>query len=244
MSHHFYTTLATYYDKIYGHHDSILEAGFLIKVIDNYLKSDGKKLLDLCCGTGNHGDLLQKKGFTVTGVDLNEEMLEQARKKNSEVQYIKDDMKKLSIENNFDIIVCFLNGILYNQNLSELKKTLAWCFDHLNKGGVLIFDAFDKVAAMIDQKEDTLIYKDEETDMKYFPEWTYDTVSNRLNLKIEFDLNGKKIIDLHQMGAFSLDEIVSTLEGIGFKVSLLERKFEEVLKYSGEYYDAVFVCNR
>ncbi|MFK4997630.1 class I SAM-dependent methyltransferase [Bacillus sp. N9] len=41
----------------------------------------GSRLLDLACGTGELAILLAKEGFTVTGVDLSDEMLSVARRK-------------------------------------------------------------------------------------------------------------------------------------------------------------------
>ena len=72
--------LAAYYDEIYGFKNYEKEAGKLKALIARYKKLNGRKLLDVACGTGNHIAFLKRK-FLVEGIDSSPDMLRVARKK-------------------------------------------------------------------------------------------------------------------------------------------------------------------
>jgi ubiquinone/menaquinone biosynthesis C-methylase UbiE len=55
------------------------------------LKS-GKKVLDIGCGAGKVSDYLFKKGYSVTGIDINIKALKEARKINKNINYKKADI--------------------------------------------------------------------------------------------------------------------------------------------------------
>ncbi|PIQ78422.1 hypothetical protein COV82_01005 [Candidatus Peregrinibacteria bacterium CG11_big_fil_rev_8_21_14_0_20_46_8] len=241
MAHHFYTTFAKYYDKIYSNHNIQQETAFLLDLIRQYKIAPNNKLLDVCCGTGMHAEEFQAAGLQVTGMDLNEKMLEQARPKSGMVNYLEADMKNFHLEEKFGTIFCFLNSILYNKNSDELKNTLQRFYDHLEPGGILVFDAFDKASAAQASNEQAYEYSDSNVTLRYSPEWFYDRSENKLRLEITFKINEEVILDFHEMGAFSLDEIYEILKKIGFEVTLLERDFNQIKPYSGQWHDAIFV---
>ena len=60
---------AHYYDKFYAFKDYASEVERLLAVIDTRLRSGGKQLLDVACGTGHHIEHL-KTHFEVEGLDL------------------------------------------------------------------------------------------------------------------------------------------------------------------------------
>ena len=75
-----YREIASYYDLIYSWKDYKKEAKKIKKLILKYKKSDGNELLDIACGTGKHLEYL-KNTFSCMGVDINEEMINIAKKK-------------------------------------------------------------------------------------------------------------------------------------------------------------------
>ena len=58
-----YKELAKYYDLIYLSKDYKKESQQLMRIIKKYKKSEGKKLLDVACGTGGHLKFLEKSGL-------------------------------------------------------------------------------------------------------------------------------------------------------------------------------------
>ena len=86
-----YKELAKYYDLIYSWKNYKKEVNKIEKLIKEYKKSDGIKLLDVACGTGKHLEYF-KENFSCTGIDLNEEMISIARNNISDVDFKLADM--------------------------------------------------------------------------------------------------------------------------------------------------------
>lgn len=68
----------------------------------------GQRLLDLACGTGDLYEFVKSKGYEYVGVDVSDDMLEQARAKHPRVKFEKGDATKLSGGGlgKFDAILC------------------------------------------------------------------------------------------------------------------------------------------
>lgn len=242
MTHLFYTKLAEHYDKVYHYINYDKQAEFFAKLIKIYNKSKNKNVLDVACGTGTHANLLQKIGFSVTGLDISKEMLREAKKKNPKVNFVLGDMKNPKLKERFGTIICFFNSILYNKNKEEMETALKNFYFELQRGGLLIFDAVDKSVGL-NSKRETYEYTSKDLKILFKPKWIYNKQKNALDLDIEFRVNDEKIHDHHIMGAFSLDELKSMLEKIGFSVQILEENFDEIKKYKNKK-SAVFVCRK
>ena len=89
-----YKKFAVYYDKIYRNVDYVGESKFINWAVNEHKTSSGVELLDVACGTGSHAEIL-KDNFKVTGVDINEDMLEIARNKVPEAVFVNGNMKDL-----------------------------------------------------------------------------------------------------------------------------------------------------
>jgi SAM-dependent methyltransferase len=201
------------------------------------------KILDVACGTGIHANLLQNEGFKVTGFDISEEMLKEARKKNLEIKFFQEDMKKLSLNEKFGTIICFFNSILYNKNREEIRNTLLKFYMHLEKGGILIFDIVDKTIG-INSKKKKYLYKDKILKISFEPQWIYNEKDNIMDLEIDFIINDEKLHDHHVMGAFGCEELRQILEELGFEVMILERNFDTIKPYNAKKKTAIFVCRK
>lgn len=103
------------------------------------------KVLDLCCGMGRHSMALAEAGFEVTGVDLSEVLLREARRNDPEqrVTWLQADMRKLPFTGGFDAVVNLFSSFGYFkedhehiQVLREIKRVLKpdgrFIIDYLN----------------------------------------------------------------------------------------------------------------
>jgi 2-polyprenyl-3-methyl-5-hydroxy-6-metoxy-1,4-benzoquinol methylase len=72
------------------------------------------KILDVGCGTGRHTIELAKRGYSVTGIDLSESQLQEARKKTAEqnlfIDFSKHDARNLPFNNEFDFAMMLCEG--------------------------------------------------------------------------------------------------------------------------------------
>jgi demethylmenaquinone methyltransferase / 2-methoxy-6-polyprenyl-1,4-benzoquinol methylase len=92
----------------------------------------GDGVLDACCGTGDLALACLRAGGRVTGIDFSEPMLERARQKSSEVEWVQGDALALPFEDaSFDAVTVGF-GI---RNLSDLEGGLRELRRVLRPGG-------------------------------------------------------------------------------------------------------------
>jgi SAM-dependent methyltransferase len=93
-------------------------------------------LLHLGCGSGGH-DTIFKRHFAVTGVDISRGMLDRARLRHPDVEYIEGDMRTVRLGREFDAAV-IPDSIDYMGSLPELRIAIETAVAHLRPGGILL----------------------------------------------------------------------------------------------------------
>jgi len=72
------------------------------------------RIIDIGCGTGRHAIELSQRGYSVTGIDLSESMLEKAREKarqnGLQIDFLRHDARNLPFENQFDVAIMLCEG--------------------------------------------------------------------------------------------------------------------------------------
>lgn len=105
-----------------------------------------KKILDLCCGTGDIALALAEKGLAVWGVDFSEEMLviaqKRARKKNlSSIRWVQQDVLTFDEgAGSYDVVSCAY-GL---RNLADIPGAIGHIYGLLKPGGVALILEFGK----------------------------------------------------------------------------------------------------
>lgn len=112
-----------------------------IKFIDNLIKFKGK-IIDAGCASGELSIELSKKGYEVTGIDLDNEMVEIAKSRdvNKKVKFVKgsiSDIVSLISVRDFALILCWGNTLPHLRNENEIIKFISGSYSLLNKGGLI-----------------------------------------------------------------------------------------------------------
>lgn len=97
----------------------------------------GGKILDYGCGTGDFYRFLKRRGIEVgyTGVDINENFIEMARKKYPECAFRVMNIDEDPLEGFCDyIFICGVFNLLVPGVKDDLKNALVTLFKHCNKG--------------------------------------------------------------------------------------------------------------
>jgi len=101
----------------------------------------GTRLLDVACGTGNTMLPMVERGYEVTGVDISDAMLTEARAKtDGRARLIRADMRELPALGEFDLVWCLGDALNYLDTPDELSATLAGLRRNLAQHGVVVFD--------------------------------------------------------------------------------------------------------
>ncbi len=140
-----YDGLARFYDDLMDFDYSAL-CDYYESVFTNY-NCRPHTVLDLCCGTGKVSAELAKRGYDITGVDLSENMLAQARVNLTdypEVLLLHQDMCELDLNDTVDAVVCALDGFNHLSDTACLVSALQRAALFLNRNGLLIFDLYSE----------------------------------------------------------------------------------------------------
>jgi len=102
------------------------------------------KILDVGCGTGRHAIELTRRGYSVTGVDLSQNMLRKAREKASnaglEIDFRQADARNLPFKEEFDLVIMLCEGGFPLMETDEMNfQILESVARALNDNGKLIF---------------------------------------------------------------------------------------------------------
>lgn len=133
----FYTALGEYYDQVFPLGEAQLS--FLTKYIDK-----PGPVADLACGTGTYAKALGEKGYQVVALDLDGEMVRQAKEKTQglPVTVFQGDMRKarelLKEQAPYAGVFCIGNSIVHLNSLQEIAALCEDVYGLLKPGGIFI----------------------------------------------------------------------------------------------------------
>ena len=122
--------------------DTIRQVDFLIKT----LKLTGKeRILDLACGFGRHSLEFARRGFSVVGVDITKDYVEdaklQAEKEQLPADFLHMDIREVSFKEEFDVVLNMADGAIgYLENEEENLKIFDVVAKALRPGGKHVMD--------------------------------------------------------------------------------------------------------
>ncbi|MCM3700430.1 class I SAM-dependent methyltransferase [Paenibacillus macerans] len=130
------------YLLVYKHRDQRGARREVEKLIAWLNLPPGAKVLDLCCGMGRHSLAFAEAGYEVTGVDLSEVLLREAKRNdsNGSVQWMKADMRNLPLAGGFDAVVNLFTSFGYFHDDHEHVQVLREVARMLKPGGGFIID--------------------------------------------------------------------------------------------------------
>jgi len=216
-------------------------------LIKKHSRFEPKTLLHLGSGAGMN-DYTFKNHFKVTGVDLSEGMLREARKINQEVDYHPGDMRTIKLGRCFDAVVA-TESIGYMTNENDLRQTLENVNRHLHPDGVFILTTLLQEGF----RENNFVYTGSKGDLEitvlennYRPgaEEKYYEATIIYLVRISGDL--EIYTDRHILGLFAKREWLDLLEETGFKPSVKthDDHYAAYIMGEGDYRLHTFICNK
>ena len=194
-----------WYDANAETYASNIEPYISIALANKFIKllGKGKKILDAGSAAGRDSHYFFNKGLEVTGVDLSEELIEIARKKCPEIEFIKADFRKLPFEDNFFDGVWAHAALVHMEKIEDIKRALKEFKKVLKKDGILY--VYVKTG-----KKETDIVSDKLSGHKrffrYYSKEQIEGLIKELNFKIissEFDKDLAGRIDVQWIAVFA-----------------------------------------
>lgn len=128
---------ARYYDRVYQWIDYEASTRRLRELIE--ARTDGRRLLDVACGTGKHLACFRAAGYEVEGLDLDPVILGVARER-IDCPLHQADMCEFDLGRRFDVITNNFSSIGYVRTVENLRRAIACVECHLAPGGVALIE--------------------------------------------------------------------------------------------------------
>lgn len=249
-----YETLFENYGEKYDNESfaqgTIGECEFIEKEI-NFNKA--LKIIDIGCGTGRHSIELAKRGYSMTGIDLSESLLEKAREKAKQnaiqIDFLKHDARRLPFDKQFDVAIMMCEGgfplmetdemnyeILKNVS-KALKGNAKFIFTTLN-GLFPIFNSIEEFCAS-NTGEGNATYHKNTFDIMTFRDYNITRVTDDNGVEKELECNERYYIP---------SEITWLLQTLGFtKIEIFGAKlgaFSREDKLKTEDFEMLVIAER
>jgi len=219
---------AAYYNVLYKDKDYYSEAGYIDTIIRQN-KSNPKSMIDLGCGTGNHVFEFERRGYSVTGVDISKSMLAIANKNKQSNQsgafFYEGDIRNYKDGNKYDAVISLFHVMSYQTTNADFAKAISNAAELMNKDGVFIFDCWYGPGVLNDLPGNrTKRFEDEilKVERRSVSKINYN--SNTVEVNFEINIENKSteathtIKEVHRMRYFFWPEIEFIAQFNGFKI--------------------------
>lgn len=137
---------------LYANRSTAEADAFILNVHKLLQLPPGSKILDLACGKGRHSKALAVQGYNVTGVDLSENSITEAKKsENENLRFLVHDMRRPVAVNYFDAVLNLFTSFGYFTTQRDNMRTINAVASALKPNGIFLIDYFnaDKVGKMV-----------------------------------------------------------------------------------------------
>ncbi|MFK8114537.1 MAG: class I SAM-dependent methyltransferase [Rubripirellula sp.] len=130
-----------YFDLIFRD-ETEMEVSFFEKAFEQFVPGAVKRILEPGCGSGRLVVAMAQKGYDVTGLDLNQPMLDymvsQLKAEGVSAAAVLGDMTAMDFDEKFDAAFCTFNTFRHLTSTDAALKHLRNVADQLRDGGIYI----------------------------------------------------------------------------------------------------------
>ncbi|MBA2309349.1 MAG: class I SAM-dependent methyltransferase [Pseudonocardiales bacterium] len=228
--HRFYGELARWWPLISPPQEYAEEAAFALSLLDS-ASIPVREVLELGSG-GGHNAVHLKARFTMTLVDLAEEMLEVSRRLNPECEHLQGDMRTVRLGRGFDAVFVH-DAVDYMTTEAELSQAIETAYVHCRPGGLALFVP----DATVETFEPGTDHGGEDGDdgrAVRFLDWTWDPDPADTSVSTEYafllrdpDGSVRVVHETHRTGLFSTDAWLRLLADAGFEPRAVQEQTSE-----------------
>ncbi len=211
----------------------------------NTYHPNANRILDLGCGTGEITRRLHDKGFSMTGVDLSEDMLTIAEQQSpSSIQWLHQDITKLEGLADYDCVISFCDVINYLTEEEQVKETISNAYEALSDSGVFLFDVHSVEHVTEDLYGQTFAEVYDDLSYIWFcdPDEQPNSVIHDLTFFVQDHNQYQRFDEQHKQRAYPVQELKQWIQEAGFTLVQIHADFETTPTEKGER--LFFVCKK
>jgi ubiquinone/menaquinone biosynthesis C-methylase UbiE len=243
MSTALYTDLSHYYDLMCADIDYQSQSAWVYR-LQQIFGNQGGHFLDLACGTAPHLSHFLEKDFDCLGLDINQPMLDIAKQRCPQANFILGNMSDFSLDTGMDLITCFLYSLHYCPSFEDLRRCFECVHRALNTGGLFCFNAVDK-QTIDNQKFEHHVTQYNDSEFTFTSAWHYSGSGSQQSLRLGIQkttAEGKQVWqDTHVMVAFTFKELLALLAPY-FSVTVFSHDYTKLEAWDGHAGNAIFSC--
>ena len=218
-----YTSFAEVYDMFMDNIPYEDWCGYLTSLLKEYGIDDGL-VLDLGCGTGTLTELLAKEGYDMIGVDVSEDMLQEAIEKRAEsglpILYLLQDMREFELYGTVRAVVSICDSLNYILDYDDLAHVFSLVNNYLDPEGVFIFDLNTPYKYRELIGDATIAENREDASFIWENTWYEREQVNEYDLTIFARTNGEyyqKFFETHYQKAYELETVKELIQKSGME---------------------------
>lgn len=209
-----------YYNLLYQDKDTYKECEYVIDLLQQYKVLD-KKLLEFGAGSGRHGKVFEQMSWQWSGIERSESMTQLARA--AGLQIHQGDIANTKLEGSFSVVLSLFHVVSYLTDNASLRATFQNAYQHLDTGGIFLFDVWYSPAVYFQQPEPRIKTVENEqikVIRKATPtvDWNQNRVEVQYDIQVYAKVNAQveHFTEIHAMRHFSLPELQLLADTIGF----------------------------
>lgn len=190
-----------------------------------------REVLELGSG-GGHNAYHLKRHFTMTLVDLSEEMLAVSRRLNPECGHVRGDMRSVRLVREFGAVFVH-DAVAYMTTEQDLGRAVESAFVHCRKGGLALFVPDDVLESFSPDSDHGGADGPDGRGVRYL-EWTWDPdpADTWIQTEYVFVLRGadgtvRTVHESHRTGLFGREVWLRLLAGAGFETEVVIEQTSE-----------------
>jgi glycine/sarcosine N-methyltransferase len=223
----FYTSISKYYSEIFPYQPMQLQC------VKNKLgELLGKHILDIGCATGELAYRMADAGAKVTGIDLNEDLLSQAKSNKLHFNLHFQTGNMLDLETDFPIaqfnaVLCFGNTLVHLQKVELMQQMLKGVLFVLKPGGHFLIQILNYDYILGEQVSELPPIETE--NIRFVRKYRFE-ISNpliRFQTELIIKKENKTISNETQLFAIKSIELIELMKNAGFQNIELFSNFKQ-----------------
>ncbi len=215
-----FTKVAPYYDQLMA----AVPYRSWVDYVESILRRLGHEpteVLDLCCGTGQVGSEMARRGYDVAGIDIAERMVRCCYCREPKLPAAVMDAQEPGLrEHSLDLVVSLYDSLNYIIDDEGLQNCFLGIGRALRPGGLMIFDLNTERALRIGLFTQNNLGSNEPLAYQWESQWDDKRKLCRVDMKFRWRGPGEKVqfTETHYERAWSEDEIREMVARAGMEI--------------------------